>query len=191
MVKLDQNQLLNCQLRFKKDGKYYHFSMKDLLLWWQNTPSLHTFLSLDDIHLSDKQDILPVKNLLAAIPKLVEWALELPMDDERKYQCKGLCMYLKHFSDLYKLFSDNGMTFEAKILICENLKDFFLKWRNENAAAKTFISDDLYKQIIITLESFLSFFCPKVEPGDEENIICTSILGTNIVENYFQLSKLR
>jgi DNA polymerase III epsilon subunit-like protein len=191
MVKLGRNQLLNRQLRFLRNDMYYYFSMKDLLLWWQSSSYLKQFLCLDDIHPSDKQDILPVKNLLAAIPYLKQWALDLPSDDERKHQCEGLCMYLQNFSDLYKLFSDNELTLLEKNELSKQLKEYFQKWRFENAAGKTFISDDLYKQILSTLESFDFFFLPKPEPGDEENIVFTSILGTNIVENFFSIIRAK
>ena len=165
--------------------------MKDLLLWWQEFPSLKEFLTLDDIHPSDKQDIMPVKNLLASIPKLQSWASELSSIDERKDKCEGLCVYLQQFSDLYELFSNNEMPIDAKLQICEKLKLFFTEWRAENGSGKSFISDDLYQQILTTVASFEYFFYPRSEPGDEENIVCTSILGTNIVENYFSIVRAK
>jgi DNA polymerase III epsilon subunit-like protein len=191
MVKLGRNQLLNRQLQFRKEGTIYCFSMKDLLLWWQDSPYLRHYLTLDDIHPSDKQDISPVKNLLAAIPVLGDWGLSLSESDIRKHQCEGMCLYLKHFDDLYTLFSNNDMSMDAKILVCERLRDFFLKWKTENSSMKSFISEDLYRQILVTLESFLFFFRPKPDPGDEENIVFTSILGTNIVENFFSLVRAK
>lgn len=191
MVKLGRNQLLNRQLQFQKEGKTYHFSMKDLLLWWQDSPFLRQHLCLDDIHPSDKQDISPVKNLLAAIPILAEWTSSLHDSDIRKHQCNGLCLYLSHFNDLYTLFSNNDMTMAEKITICERLRSFFLQWKIENSSAKSFISDDLYKQILVTLDSFLFFFRPRMEPQENENIVFTSILGTNIVENFFSLIRAK
>ena len=167
------------------------FSLKDLLVWWQGCSTLQKFLTLDDIHPSDKQDILPVKNLLCSIPKLCAWSSNLAVDDERKNKCDGLCLYLQHFADLYELFSNNSMPIERKLEICSNLTVFFTDWRSQNGGGKSFISDDLYLQILTTVASFELFFQPKLELGDEENIVCTSILGTNIVENYFSIVRAK
>jgi len=191
MVKLGRNQLLNRQLRYKKSNTVFVFSLKDLLLWWQEFPILCNILTLDDIHPSDKQDILPVKNLLNSIPKLQSWASDSFLDEERKNKCEGLCLYLQHFADLYELFSNNLMAIDSKIAICEKLKGFFTKWKEENGGGKSFISDDLYQQILVTINSFEFFFRPKLYPGNEENIVCTSILGTNIVENYFSIIRAK
>ena len=191
MVKLGRNQLLNRQLHYQKNGIVYVFSLKDLLVWWQGCSTLQKFLTLDDIHPSDKQDILPVKNLLCSIPKLCAWSSNLAVDDERKNKCDGLCLYLQHFADLYELFSNNSMPIERKLEICSNLTVFFTDWRSQNGGGKSFISDDLYLQILTTVASFELFFQPKLELGDEENIVCTSILGTNIVENYFSIVRAK
>ena len=189
LLKLGRNQLLNRFLWYELDGAIVKFAMKDLLSWWESSPVLRNSIRLDAIHPSDKQNIRPVFDLIQAIPIIQTFGNE--KGGEIQCKAKAMCQYLEKFHDLYQLFSNNQTPFHQKINKAEELKDYFTSWkRTRGIKACNFISKDLYDQAIHTLQSTITFL------GDEDlraGLTSTSILGTNIVENFFSLirAKLR
>jgi hypothetical protein len=182
MVKLGRNQLLNRMIRVKNEVGYVHFSMKDLLSWWMNSPFLQKHFTLDDLHPSDKQDINPVKNILNKISIIRQFGATQGGDIEVKAAC--LANYLDKLNELYQLFSDNEIPIKTKLTKVEELKKYFADWKKEDIPEYNFITTDLFGQISTTLDGFSQLFSDKTS---SINLSFTSILGTNIVENYFSI----
>jgi hypothetical protein len=183
MVKLGRNQLLNRMIRVKHtDGNYVHFSMKDLLLYWMDSPLLQKHFTLDDLHPSDKQDILPVKRLLERTHIIRQFAAT--QSGIIKAKCLCLSLYLEKLEELYQIFSDNTQTLQSKLGRIATLKSYFEEWKKEDNPEYNFITIDLFTQITTSLRGFSKLIENK---ESSVNLKFSSILGTNIVENYFSI----
>ena len=150
LVKNGRNNLLNRLIQI--DG--VKFSMKTLSNWWSNSVELQLALKLDDICPSDKQNLVPVMNLLRAATKIKEFGQNTANEREKK-KVFALVKYLEMLLCLHDLFSNNSWDIDCKI---ETATGLIKRLETYQAQSKRqFTTTEFFNQVFYFLSIDLLF----------------------------------
>jgi DNA polymerase III epsilon subunit-like protein len=201
-----RNELLNRELCY--DNKAFNIKT----LWEVRADSQWgSKIDPDDISPSDRMEWKPVKKLMSLASELYCYALNkvdaqntinakefldskkfwhpkcvktLLMCIERPVQTELLVLakYLLILNAYYKCFADNTGAIKDKIIILKAIDNYFIEWKIQPSANCVTIDQiKCIKESIASLEALAKLY----EEIYKTPLQLTSILGTNIVENFF------
>ena len=149
--------------------------MKNIYEKRKDANELH-HIQIETLYPTDKMKLDPVKTLISdQVLKLLQ---SIPDDDIKEFTL--YCEMLKKF---YEAWNVNG-NFATSIEKLETVYQYFSNWNTSKQKKEHFITEELFKMITISLNSLKTLRSRLIILFKKEPSLI-SILGTNIVENFF------
>jgi hypothetical protein len=177
LIKLARNQIRNTIL--KNSDCSSGFSIRNILTLWEQDELLQSQLSLEDIYPTDVMNVQTALNLMSVIGKLPESYLD-------NSAIHAASIYFQHWDSFYTCFHNNKMDYQTKCIKLKSIQQYFQTWHDDNNYRRNFISTELFNALTTTINNFLNFGS-YYQTVHSSPLRLTSILGTNVVENYFSI----